>query len=774
MRVITCAALVLLAACEDKRAGPAAPPQDASAPAADAQPWDIGSPDAAAADADPAPSDAGVTDAGSLDAGLIDTGDSPDAAAPADAGAAADAGPPPDVGPGLLAFDVPIEWAALPAGYQISADLNRDGRRDAVHVDAYTMIGENRVTFALAQAGGGFVPGAAFVVPSNPGIALTFADFDGDMITDVLVQKPSATLPNLFLYIHDGNAGFAAAQPLAFGGDVFADFDGDGRTDVLDVLSAGDSVLNLARPGGAWQQSRIAVRGSNVNAGDFDGDGTTDLAVGTTVHRGLGAGTFAAGLAATCPSCPAARGALVARIDGDTRDDLVLVDTSGLVILLGQADARLAWSTSRVVSRPVHAAAGDVDGDGHTDLVTISEPIAVTSADQLTVLYGDGAGAVTQRVDMHNPRGAVGPPVITDADGDGATDVILGGRWVVHGTGTRRLRAPELSAYSVGGSRSVQVADVDRSGRMDLILARPGAPISVTPFGADRYLGAPTSCNGPGEGLYRAVRDITGDGLVDVFTSDGTNLSVWVGRGGCSFGPEQSSALAIFTSRYVAVDGDAMLDLVFATQGGVAVSLATAPGQFGPPVLSAFSGYAARLAAGDFNGDGHIDVMVLDDDAATATVMNGDAGRSLTAGQVISWPPGETVWYPTPADIDGDGDLDVLVGANGNQGSIDIFRNDGLGAFTRQSLTPADALTQFSVADFDGDGDLELLAADHQLAMSIFSVPVTGPAVRVLQLALRRGAFPRDVDGDGDIDLVYADDYGADGFVAVANNRRID
>ena len=66
------------------------------------------------------------------------------------------------------------------------------------------------------------------------------------------------------------------------------------------------------------------------------------------------------------------------------------------------------------------------------------------------------------------------------------------------------------------------------------------------------------------------------------------------------------------------------------------------------------------------------------------------------------------------ADLDGDGDLDVL-SASQNDDRIAWYENDGTANFSGQQTitTAADAATSVSVADLDGDGDLDVLSASQ-------------------------------------------------------------
>src|SRR5207245_2652975 len=68
------------------------------------------------------------------------------------------------------------------------------------------------------------------------------------------------------------------------------------------------------------------------------------------------------------------------------------------------------------------------------------------------------------------------------------------------------------------------------------------------------------------------------------------------------------------------------------------------------------------------------------------------------------------------ADIDGDGDLDLIVNSVG--GGTHVFLNDGKGHFTEvvqtSPLNPGKAGMSMALADIDGDGDLDLYVANYR------------------------------------------------------------
>lgn len=113
------------------------------------------------------------------------------------------------------------------------------------------------------------------------------------------------------------------------------------------------------------------------------------------------------------------------------------------------------------------------------------------------------------------------------------------------------------------------------------------------------------------------------------------------------------------------------------------------------------------------------------------------------------------------ADVDGDGDLDVLV-ANGRYWAEQnwVYLNDGRGGF--KSAVPMgrqmDASYAVVAADLDGDGQLEIVAANDKVPNRLYrrsanglyeeGAPLGDPA------SASRSIEAADIDGDGDLDLV--------------------
>jgi hypothetical protein len=170
------------------------------------------------------------------------------------------------------------------------------------------------------------------------------------------------------------------------------------------------------------------------------------------------------------------------------------------------------------------------------------------------------------------------------------------------------------------------------------------------------------------------------------------------------------------------------------------------------------------MVAADLDGDGDLDLVVGTAGGEPQRVLiNDGAGRfaDQTAARTPSFANHSTLTL-VAADLDGDGDLD-LVGA-GSGWSSWAWRNDGTGHFTDAAASwipgAPHSAEVVAVGDVDGDGDLDLSFGTDRLWLNRGDgVCDPNPAGSVPAPAIEpAGLLLVDVDGDGDLDMVGVGD----------------
>src|SRR5262249_31766857 len=124
---------------------------------------------------------------------------------------------------------------------------------------------------------------------------------------------------------------------------------------------------------------------------------------------------------------------------------------------------------------------------------------------------------------------------------------------------------------------------------------------------------------------------------------------------------------------------------------------------------------AVATAVGDLDGDHRPDIAAIESaDGSVVWFPNRDGKGSFGERRVVALGAGYLdAGAIALADLDGDGDLDVLITTSGSS-RLAWFENlDGAGSFgpARAFATTTATVTDLAVADLDGDGDLDVLAA---------------------------------------------------------------
>ncbi|MBK7876822.1 MAG: VCBS repeat-containing protein [Planctomycetes bacterium] len=622
-------------------------------------------------------------------------------------------------------------------------------------------------------------------------------DIDGDGYDDVAVGAPSASIGSSSegaVFVYRGSATGVITTPhwtLTGGGSnrrrgivqYAGDVNGDGRDDVLvgedrtgtaatAVLYAGST---SALPGAPiWTVSLSSIPSSGMNrigaisgAGDVNADGFDDLLLGL----------------------PAAASSGV-----NPRVLLFLGNATGAAtspVWQVQANTGPSHETFGSCVRPL----GDLQGDGYADFC-VGDP----SPQTLRIYLGNASGSPTL---LGGPgwSDGFGPITAGDVDGDGLPDFVA-------------------AIVSAGGGSNAQLYRGSPSG----------------------FIGSPTTIIGPGGSAQfgtqaGAAGDVNGDGRADVFVTAPRYSDSHTDEGGIFvyFGEPTLPPLLVPTTGTTAlagsgaarfgssismngdVNGDGRSDLLVGApssdaggldSGSVALhraglaGLESVAGWSFPTSPTGFAGHeigASAALAGDVNNDGFGDVLVgapgtsngqANEGRAYLFYGNASGAPSTLSGQFwffesneLDAEVGRSV--ASAGDVNGDGYVDVLVGAPGrhladlNRGAVFVFHGSATGLPTTPSLVLSGPLgdTRFGAAvacagDVNRDGYSDVIvgapnADDGAVPDAGAAYLFVGSATGLIPTpaSIGRGAGPNaafgaalasagDVDRDGYADLV--------------------
>jgi hypothetical protein len=699
-----------------------------------------------------------------------------------------------------------LPFTADGAASVYAADVDGDGDIDLMSA----LYGDDRIAWYENTAGDGSAWTSDNVTTTADGPWSVYAaDVDGDGDTDLM--SASEFDDKIAWYentARDGSSWTSDNVTISADGpwSVYAaDVDGDGDIDLMSASHWDHKIRwyeNTAGDGSAWTAYDVtglagatAIGAYSVYAADVDGDGDIDLMSASSGDDKIAwyENTASDGSAWTehvvTISADGARSVYAADVDGDGDIDLM----SALY-----ADNKIAWYENKLRdalpweehtlpftadgAQSVYAA--DVDGDGDIDLMSASCFDGKIAWYENTA--GDGSDW-TEHVITTSAWGGAWSVYAADVDGDGDIDLMSASLWddkicwyenlTIHRSAC--FPQPSEVTTSAIGAWSVHAADVDGDGDIDLMSAsywddkiRWYENPSWTEHDVTELAGTTADAT---YSVYAA--DVDGDGDTDLMSASEFDDKIAWYENTASDGSAWTEHVVTISadgaaSVYAAdVDGDGDTDLMSASEFDDKIAWYENPSWTAYDVTGlagTTADYAMSVYAADVDGDGDIDLMSASEgDNKIAWYENAVGDGTLWTAYDVTSLAGTIAlgpWSVCAADVDGDGDID-LMSASGGDNKIAWYENtagDGSDWTEHVITTSADSAYSVYAADVDGDGDIDLMSAsefDDKIAW-YENTAGDGSAwtehVITTSADSARSVYAADVDGDGDIDLMSA------------------
>lgn len=589
---------------------------------------------------------------------------------------------------------------------------------------------------------------------SIPGGAAIQADFNGDGLPDFFYYSPAYTPDSSIraeVLLSHADGSYSDPLTLSLDGTPHQcrayDVNGDHLADLVCASLTSGSALQqviytfIGNGDGSFQASirtNISTNNSNtalgvITAGDINGDGKLDLilvdlqqlnAIYPMLGDGVGHFTLGTSFNLHYYSLTAHSLAEMHDINGDGKLDLLY--TEPLQVYLGNGDG--TFTSGFANGSYVNCFFADFDKDQHLD----AECLEVSSFSYV-ILHG-------------NPDGTFNTtPIATP--GFSTTSILL-------------------AAQDLNGDGMPDMIGVGNEGTV-IYLGKPGlqfAPPTLYSF-YPRY--SNFGLNDP------LIGDYNGDGVLDLATAAFDGLYIAYGRGDGSFRASRPTESGT-TIGGIAVgdfDEDGVPDVVTSGSPSLLLNHGTGDGTFATstPIqtdnLAANAGTSSMILQGDFNGDGHLDLLT-DNNALTQILFgrgDGTFNDPVIASSTFNFIPMRGAVF---ADINGDGRADLIAPYNSYPtGAVWLMLSNGDGSFSAQSIASFNSTLSVSAADVNGDSRLDLvvsIAGGVQIFLGksdgTFDQVASAPAAP----STGNGTFNPgqavfgDFDGDGKIDFAVA------------------
>jgi len=617
--------------------------------------------------------------------------------------------------------------------------------------------------------------------------ALAAADVDADGDIDVGVGNSGG---QNVVYLN-ASTDFSTARTFGSGSDLtqalaFADVDADGDLDVAAGNNGAQNSAYLNDGSGNFSTTKNFGTGTDATLaiafGDFNGDGGMDVAVGNNAGQGVvylndGSGNLSGSSTNIGGASDPIAALAVADADNDGDLDIAAAynGAQSLVYINGGSanfggTANFGGASTQTTSVDF----ADISGDGHADLVVSNN----TGQDEAYLNNGSASFSTVKTI---GSSGSTGQAIaLADIDGDGDLDALRtqqGGQNAAYiNDGSGNFSTAKNFGTNTSDTRAVLAFDADLD--LDIDVAEGNGSASGQNAVHLNILPVSVSSLSPTANLRNAARtsNISGTFSSAMTTPSATNFPVFSaykgkrpgtysggGTSTLSFDPSADFAAgerveAVFSASSTSgVRSTTNAPLAHGYVWRFVAAAGVGPGKFTGTGLSmgGASDNSRAIAFADIEGDGDLDALVGNNGQQSAAYINN--GSSFGGGTRTIGGASDATYALHVADLDGDGDADAATGKSGAQNVA--YLNDGSGNFstTKNFGTGTDATQGLALGDVDGDGDQDIATGNNAAQNIAYLNDGSGNFAAAKNFGGASNATVvvvlGDVDGDGDLDV---------------------
>ena len=357
-------------------------------------------------------------------------------------------------------------------------------------------------------------------------------------------------------------------------------------------------------------------------------------------------------------------------LDGDCLPEVIFASTSnnggadvqsGFLRALRGTDGTQLWASYTIsVGLGSHPAVADIDHDLHPEII-------VSNASGTRLLCFNHNGTLRWESDPVEPIG-LGGASIADLGGNGTVEIVIG-RQALSSTGQLLWTGSGGRGQNYASSPLSAVADITGDGVVEVIAGNTAYTSSGT------VLWSAACPDG-----YAAVGQLEGDALPEIALCSGTTLRRLEANGAIAWSVNVGSSGGLLSPPcLVDLTGDGLCEIVVSNIHSVRAYSAEGrmlwnqAGHFDPSSI-------AGCIAADVDGDGWSEILVRDHDALSVLGAYGDVMHRLPMTS------GTGTENPVVADLNGDGDIEIIVPSNRN--TFSTGGSNGVWAFNPSNAGP--------------------------------------------------------------------------------------